>query len=177
MCNAVLLVLSRISFVPFESKPLKIRERGLDELRFAARSVDVLDAHDDLAAGFARVEPRDRWNLLDRDVMAWHRMALDERTFLLSLQEIRRILEPGAAVLAAARRTPTQLAALEAARVTTVRSPAELGVAIAKVMKGSAPKKAKVVVARPKAKAKAKIKAKVAPKKAKKKPVKKVKKT
>lgn len=63
----------------------------------------------------SRVEPRDRWNLLDRDVMAWHRMALDERTFLLSLQEIRRILEPGAAVLAAARRTPTQLAALEAA--------------------------------------------------------------
>jgi len=63
----------------------------------------------------SRVEPRDRWNLLDRDVMAWHRMALDERTFLLSLQEIRRILEPGAAVLAAARRTPPQLAALEAA--------------------------------------------------------------
>ncbi|MEI7600335.1 MAG: FadR/GntR family transcriptional regulator [Aestuariivirga sp.] len=63
----------------------------------------------------SRVEPRDRWNLLDRDVMAWHRAALDERTFLLSLQEIRRILEPGAAVLAAARRSPEQLAELEAA--------------------------------------------------------------
>lgn len=47
--------------------------------------------------------------------MAWHRAALDERTFLLSLQEIRRILEPGAAVLAAARRSPAQLAALERA--------------------------------------------------------------
>ena len=63
----------------------------------------------------SRVEPRERWNLLDRDVMAWHRAALDERTFLLSLQEIRRILEPGAAVLAAARRSPAQLAALERA--------------------------------------------------------------
>ena len=63
----------------------------------------------------SRVEPRDRWNLLDRDVMAWHRAALDEPTFLLSLQEIRRILEPGAAVLAAARRSPKQLAALEEA--------------------------------------------------------------
>lgn len=63
----------------------------------------------------SRVEPRERWNLLDRDVMAWHRATLDERTFLLSLQEIRRILEPGAAVLAASRRTPAQLAALEAA--------------------------------------------------------------
>ena len=63
----------------------------------------------------SRVEPRERWNLLDRDVMAWHRATLDERTFLLSLQEIRRILEPGAAVLAAERRTPEQLAALEQA--------------------------------------------------------------
>ena len=63
----------------------------------------------------SRVEPRERWNLLDRDVMAWHRAALDERTFLLSLQEIRRILEPGAAVLAAERRSPTQLATLEGA--------------------------------------------------------------
>lgn len=63
----------------------------------------------------SRVEPRERWNLLDRDVMAWHRATLDERTFLLSLQEIRRILEPGAAVMAARRRSPTQLAALRAA--------------------------------------------------------------
>lgn len=63
----------------------------------------------------SRVEPRDRWNLLDRDVMAWHRAAMDEKTFLVSLQEVRRILEPGAAVLAARRRTAAQLAALEAA--------------------------------------------------------------
>lgn len=63
----------------------------------------------------SRVEPRERWNLLDRDVMAWHRASLDQRRFLLSLQEIRRILEPGAAVLAATRRSPEQLALLEAA--------------------------------------------------------------
>ena len=63
----------------------------------------------------SRVEPRERWNLLDRDVMAWHRATLDERTFLLSLQEIRRILEPGAAVLAATRRSPEQLARLQRA--------------------------------------------------------------
>ena len=63
----------------------------------------------------SRVEPRERWNLLDRDVMAWHRAAMDERGFLLALQEVRRILEPGVAVLAAARRTPDQLKGLEAA--------------------------------------------------------------
>ncbi|MFN4142533.1 FadR/GntR family transcriptional regulator [Aestuariivirga sp.] len=63
----------------------------------------------------SRVEPRERWNLLDRDVMAWHCAAMDRRLFLASLQEVRRILEPGAAMLAARRRTPEQLAALEAA--------------------------------------------------------------
>jgi DNA-binding FadR family transcriptional regulator len=63
----------------------------------------------------SRVEPRERWNLLDRDVMAWHRAAMDERKFLTSLQEVRRILEPGVAVLAARRRTASQLAALSAA--------------------------------------------------------------
>ena len=59
----------------------------------------------------SRVEPRERWNLLDRDVMDWNHAAMDKRAFLLSLQEVRRILEPGAAE----RRTPEQLASLQAA--------------------------------------------------------------
>jgi len=63
----------------------------------------------------SRVEPRDRWNLLDRDVIAWHCSTMDMQAFLISLQEVRRILEPGAAVLAARRRTPEQLTQLEAA--------------------------------------------------------------
>lgn len=63
----------------------------------------------------SRVEPRERWNLLDRDVMAWHRATLDETRFLHALQEVRRILEPGVAVLAARRRTDEQLIALESA--------------------------------------------------------------
>jgi DNA-binding FadR family transcriptional regulator len=63
----------------------------------------------------SRVEPRERWNLLDRDVMAWHRAAMDEKRFLHALQEVRRILEPGIAVLAAERRTEDQLLALDSA--------------------------------------------------------------
>lgn len=63
----------------------------------------------------SRVEPRERWNLLDRDVMAWHCAAMDKTAFLASLQEVRRILEPGTAVLAARRRTPAQLAELKEA--------------------------------------------------------------
>ncbi len=63
----------------------------------------------------SRVEPRERWNLLDRDVMDWHCAAMDKTAFLRSLQEVRRILEPGTAELAARRRTSEQLDALHAA--------------------------------------------------------------
>ena len=56
-----------------------------------------------------RVEPRLRWNLLDRDVLAWHRSATDRKAFLISTQEFRRIVEPGIAELAARKRTTQQI--------------------------------------------------------------------
>ena len=71
----------------------------------------------------SRVEPRERWNLLDRDVMDWNCAAMDKWAFLRSLQEMRHILEPGAVMLATKRRTPQQLehlkAALEAMRAAS----------------------------------------------------------
>jgi DNA-binding FadR family transcriptional regulator len=57
----------------------------------------------------SRVEPKMRWNLLDRDVLAWHRSATDRKAFLLSTQEFRRIVEPGIAELAARKRTTKQI--------------------------------------------------------------------
>lgn len=57
----------------------------------------------------SRVEPRLRWNLLDRDVLAWHRSATDRKAFLISTQEFRRIVEPGIAELAARKRTTQQI--------------------------------------------------------------------
>lgn len=60
----------------------------------------------------SRVEPRERWNLLDRDVLSWHRSAIDRRSFATSTQEARRIIEPGIAELAARNRTAPQLDAL-----------------------------------------------------------------
>jgi DNA-binding FadR family transcriptional regulator len=69
----------------------------------------------------SRVEPKARWNLLDRDVLAWHRTATDRKAFLASTQEFRRIVEPGIAELAAQRRTTAQIdqivAALDAMKV------------------------------------------------------------
>ncbi len=57
----------------------------------------------------SRVEPKIRWNLLDRDVLAWHRSATDRKAFLISTQEFRRIVEPGIAELAARKRTTKQI--------------------------------------------------------------------
>ena len=63
----------------------------------------------------SRVEPRERWNLLDRDVLAWHCAAMDPRTLLITIQEVRRIIEPGVAGLAAHKHRTEQLDRLHAA--------------------------------------------------------------
>jgi DNA-binding FadR family transcriptional regulator len=57
----------------------------------------------------SRVEPRERWNLLDRDVLAWYAASPDREKFLRTVQEFRYIVEPEAAALAAARRTDEQM--------------------------------------------------------------------
>ena len=63
------------------------------------------------------VEPEERWNLLDPDVLRW----LLERTFstalLIEFAEIRLAIEPEAASLAARRAGPTERAELQAALI------------------------------------------------------------
>lgn len=58
----------------------------------------------------SRVEPRERWNLLDRDVLAWYATSPDRETFLKTVQEFRHIIEPEATAFAAMRRTDEQMA-------------------------------------------------------------------
>lgn len=55
------------------------------------------------------VEPKERWNLLDRDVLSWYATSPDREAFLKTLQEFRHIIEPEAAALAAARRDEQQM--------------------------------------------------------------------
>src|SRR5262245_31847703 len=50
-----------------------------------------------------RVRPRRTWNLLDPDVLAWQQEGTPSAIFLRSLTEVRQIVEPSAAALAAAR--------------------------------------------------------------------------
>lgn len=61
------------------------------------------------------VEPRERWNLLDRDVLGWYAMAPDREAFLRTVQEFRHIIEPEATALAAERRTDEQMEEISAA--------------------------------------------------------------
>lgn len=63
----------------------------------------------------SRVEPKLRWNLLDRDVLDWHHTVMDKLTFVQSTQEARRFIEPGIAALAARKRTSAQTDTLVAA--------------------------------------------------------------
>ena len=56
-----------------------------------------------------RVEPKERWNMLDQDVLAWWAETPRQTEFLKSLQQFRRIFEPEAAALAASLRTEAQL--------------------------------------------------------------------
>lgn len=61
------------------------------------------------------VLPRERWNLLDPEVLAWAFAGEPDIAFILGLFELRAIVEPAAAALAAQRRTGDDIAAMEQA--------------------------------------------------------------
>jgi DNA-binding FadR family transcriptional regulator len=61
-----------------------------------------------------RVTPREAWNLLDPDVMAWQHDGVPRPMFLAKLTEVRAVIEPRAAALAAMRADASALASLQA---------------------------------------------------------------
>ena len=61
------------------------------------------------------VTPKERWNLLDPDVLAWMFMGKPDEGFIRNLFELRGLLEPAAAEFAAQRRSPEQLGEMRAA--------------------------------------------------------------
>jgi DNA-binding FadR family transcriptional regulator len=68
-----------------------------------------------------QVRPRAEWNMLDPEVLAWHVRGVPTDAFVASLFEVRRIVEPEAAALAAHNRTATQMLALRRAMDDMVR--------------------------------------------------------
>ena len=55
------------------------------------------------------------WNTLDPDVLAWRCATLPDASFFSQLTEMREMIEPHGAALAARHRTPEQLVAIQAA--------------------------------------------------------------
>lgn len=62
-----------------------------------------------------RVKARDQWNMLDPDVLSWSLVSNDAEEYALAVSEMRRVLEPAGAALAAQRATAEQIARIRAA--------------------------------------------------------------
>jgi GntR family transcriptional regulator, galactonate operon transcriptional repressor len=61
------------------------------------------------------VQPRASWNMLDADVMRWHTAATMDPGLFDQLTEVRAVVEPAAARMAAERASDSDLAGLSAA--------------------------------------------------------------
>ncbi|WP_408479869.1 FadR/GntR family transcriptional regulator [Paraburkholderia sp. RL17-383-BIF-A] len=67
-----------------------------------------------------RVRPKHAWNLLDADVLDWYSRVAEPMAFALKLQEMREMIEPYAAGLAADSHTDVTFHALAAAHAAMV---------------------------------------------------------
>ena len=71
----------------------------------------------------SRVEPKERWSLLDHDILTWYASSPGREKFLLSLQEFRYIVEPEAAALAAVNHSDLQMKEISEACRDMARAP------------------------------------------------------
>jgi DNA-binding FadR family transcriptional regulator len=72
-----------------------------------------------------RVSPRSQWNVLDPEVLAWSFESAPQPHFVHGLFELRELIEPGAAALAAKNRTDDHLVLLRVALDEMARFPLE----------------------------------------------------
>lgn len=84
-------------------------------LREAFRTLSAKGLVDSRPKAGTRVSPRRQWSLLDPDLLAWQFEAEPSLKFLHDLFELRMIVEPSAAELAAERRTEEQVQAMRGA--------------------------------------------------------------
>jgi DNA-binding FadR family transcriptional regulator len=72
-----------------------------------------------------RVRPRAEWDLLDSDVLGWHTPDAITDSFLKDLEELRELIEPEAAGLAAMRATDEDIEVMERAFLRMAASAAD----------------------------------------------------
>lgn len=63
----------------------------------------------------SRVQPRERWNFLDRDIIGWYCKSMDRKKFMASIQQVRLVLEPEAAALAAVHHSASDMKLIDGA--------------------------------------------------------------
>jgi DNA-binding FadR family transcriptional regulator len=68
-----------------------------------------------------RILPRNHWNMLDPDVLAWAFEGEPEPSFILDLFELRAVVEPAACAFAARRRSEDDLATMRTALADMAR--------------------------------------------------------
>lgn len=114
------------------ARELKLSRPSLRE------AIKILAAKGLLSAAPRRgtiVRPRSDWNRLDHDVLSWEAEVAPTPRFIRDLFELRRMVEPEAAALAAVRATEAgqaeMLAAVEAMAVFEVKSEESIGADLA----------------------------------------------
>ncbi len=73
-----------------------------------------------------QVQPRQQWNLIDPDILNWEYEVGPREPFLHRLTELRLVIEPAAARMAASRATNQELALIQAAYERLAQSVAEI---------------------------------------------------
>lgn len=94
------------------SVTLKVSRTALREAIKVLAAKGLLESRPKIGT---RVRPREHWNMLDPDVLAWHFVTGNVIGFAEDLFEVRQIIEPAAAAMAAERASPAELAAIERA--------------------------------------------------------------
>lgn len=94
------------------SVELKVSRTALREAIKVLAAKGLVDSRPKIGT---KVRPREQWNMLDPDVLAWSFSVGDTARHAVNLTELRRILEPAAAALAAERATPEHIEHIERA--------------------------------------------------------------
>lgn len=94
------------------SNTLKVSRTAYREAIKALSAKGLLESRPKIGT---TVRPRETWNILDSDVLSWIFESGLSVDYVRDLFELRRIIEPAAAGLAALRRTDESLAKIEAA--------------------------------------------------------------
>lgn len=102
--------------LPIEPELAAILGVGRNALREAVKVLAGKGLISTAPRSGTKVRPREDWNMLDPDVLAWYTACeINSPKFILDLTEMRRIIEPEAAELAAMRAERTDVAEIMSA--------------------------------------------------------------